>query len=251
MPGRRFKTAFILGAGLGMRLRPLTERCPKPLLEIAGRPIIAYAMDHLLGIGVERFIVNTHHCPEAYLRKFPDRQWNGRPIYFRHEPVLLDSAGGLKNIEDLLEDDQTILCYNADAMTDLPLQELLRLHTERQPEATLALRSSGSPLNVSINERNEICDIRHILGKPGVQSCFFASIYAVETSFLRHIEPGKPASIIPTFLQTLTQSPGSVLGAVIDKGYWQSPDSVEDYERMKLDAHVPERRGDEPHASSA
>jgi NDP-sugar pyrophosphorylase family protein len=115
MAGRRFKTAFILGAGLGMRLRPLTEQCPKPLLEIAGRPIITYAMDHLLSVGVDRFIVNTHHCPDAYLRKFPDRQWNGRPIVFRHEPVLLDSAGGLKNIEDLLEDDQTILCYNADA----------------------------------------------------------------------------------------------------------------------------------------
>ena len=47
LSGRRFKTAFILGAGLGMRLRPLTERCPKPLLEIGGRPIITYAMDHL------------------------------------------------------------------------------------------------------------------------------------------------------------------------------------------------------------
>ena len=53
---RRFKTAFILGAGLGTRLRPLTEECPKPLLEIGGRPIITYAMDHLLTAGVDRFI---------------------------------------------------------------------------------------------------------------------------------------------------------------------------------------------------
>jgi mannose-1-phosphate guanylyltransferase len=151
MTGRRFKTAFILGAGLGMRLRPLTERCPKPLLEIGGRPVITYAMDHLLSAGVERFIVNTHHCPDVYLQKFPDMQWRGAPILFRHEPVLLDSAGGLKNIENLLAEDQTILCYNGDAMTDLPLQGLLQLHAQKQPEATMVLRSSGSPLNVSIN----------------------------------------------------------------------------------------------------
>ena len=98
--GRRFKTAFILGAGLGTRLRPLTERCPKPLLEVGGRPVITYAMDHLLSIGVERFIVNTHYCPDVYLQKFPDRSWRGAPIIFRHEAVLLDTAGGLKNIED-------------------------------------------------------------------------------------------------------------------------------------------------------
>ena len=126
MAGRRFKTAFILGAGLGTRLRPLTERCPKPLLEIGGRPVITYAMDHLLSVGVERFIVNTHHCPEVYLQKFPDMQWRGVPIVFRHEPVLLDTAGGLKNIEDLLGEDQTILCYNGDIIADFPLQGLLR-----------------------------------------------------------------------------------------------------------------------------
>ena len=102
MKGRRFKTAFILAAGLGTRLQPLTEGCPKPLLEIGGRPIITYAMDHLLTVGVNRFVANTHHFAKAYSEKFPDGQWRGFPITFRHEPILLDTAGGLKNIEDLL-----------------------------------------------------------------------------------------------------------------------------------------------------
>jgi len=233
MGGRRFKTAFILGAGLGTRLLPLTERCPKPLLEIGGRPIITYAMDHLLGAGVERFIVNTHHCAEVYLQKFPDRQWRGAPIVFRHEPVLLDTAGGLKNIEDLLADDQTILCYNGDAITDLPLQGLLQFHAQRRPEITLVLRSSGSPLNVDIKERAEICDIRNALNNPGVQTCFFASVYAVETSVLRHIEPGRIESMASIFIRRIRESPGSVLGIVIDEGSWRSVDSVEEYEQMK------------------
>ena len=229
---RRFKTAFILGAGLGTRLRPLTERCPKPLLPVGGRPVITYVMDHLRKAGVDRFIVNTHHCPQTYEERFSDNRWQGVPIIFRHEPVLLDTAGGLKNIEDLLGEDGAIFCYNGDILSDFPLQKLIETHEMRRPEATLALRSAGPLLNVSIGENGEVCDVRYILGNAGVQRCLFTGIYIVETTLLRYVKEGV-GSIVPVFIERIKAKPGSVCGVVIDEGRWHDIGSIAEYEALK------------------
>ena len=241
----QIRTAFILGAGLGMRLRPLTENCPKPLLPVGGRPLITYAMDHCLSVGVSRFIVNTHHCAAAYDEAFSDRHWRGTPILFRHEPVLLDTAGGIKNIEDLLEeDDKTILVYNGDILSDLPLSRLLEAHAAAGCEVTLALRSNGPLRNVCLDTSTKICDFRDILGNMGVRRCLFTGISIVEKRFFRRLTPGKVESTIPVFAEMIRDAPGSVASAVIDEGSWEDIGDPEAY--AEIVATVPPLRYETP-----
>jgi NDP-sugar pyrophosphorylase family protein len=231
----QINTAFILGAGLGTRLRPLTENIPKPLLEIGGRPIITYAMEHLRAIGVQRFIVNTHHCAEKYAQTFPKGCWQDIPITFRHEPVLLDTAGGIKNVEDLITKDERIIVCNGDVITNMPIAPLIAKHFALKTEVTIALRSTGPLLNVNIDKDGFICDMRHTLKNPGIQSCLFAGIYIVEKTFLQRLKAGKRDSIVLPLIEIIKENPRSVGGVVIDDGYWHDVGTLDEYEKLKKD----------------
>ncbi|RQV98893.1 hypothetical protein EH220_02615, partial [bacterium] len=232
MKNYQIRTAFILGAGLGKRLRPLTENLPKPLLPVGGRPIITYAMDHCRTVGVERFIVNTHHCAEAYDRAFPGGSRQGMPILFRHEPVLLDTAGGLKNIEDLLEENETLLVYNGDILSDLPLSRLVTAHAAGGYEVTLVLRSDGPIRNVCLDAKGAICDIRDLVGNPGVRRCQFTGIFIAEKRFFRRLTAGKIESVVPVFVEMIRETQGSVGSVVIDDGQWLDIGDTETYMRI-------------------
>jgi mannose-1-phosphate guanylyltransferase len=233
MKSKQIKTAFILGAGLGTRLRPLSENIPKPLLEIGGRPMITYAMEQLRAAGVERFIVNTHHCADKYAGVFPKNNWEGIPITFRHEPVLLDTAGGIKNIEDLIIEDERIIVCNGDIITNMPLTPLIEKHFKLKTIVTLALRSSGPLLNVSIDQEGFVCDMRHILKNHGVMSCLFTGIYIVGKDFLKRLKAGKIESIVLPLVEMIKENPRSVGGVVIDNGYWHDVGTIEEYEKLK------------------
>ncbi|MBN1474177.1 MAG: nucleotidyltransferase family protein [Syntrophaceae bacterium] len=232
MQKKQIDTAFILGAGLGTRLRPLTENTPKPLLDIGGKPIITYAMAHLRAVGIKRFIVNTHHCAEKYTEAFPQNIYQGIPIIFRHEPVLLDTAGGIKNIEDLIATDERIIVYNGDIITNMPIELLIRKHFELKASVTLALRSSGPLLNVNVDEEGYVCDMRNILKNQGVKSCLFAGIYIVEKSFLKRLTAGKIESIVLPLVKMVEENPRSVGAVVIDDGSWYDVGTVAEYNKL-------------------
>src|SRR5690606_1565023 len=99
-----------------------------------------HAFAHLHGAGVREFVVNTHHLPEKWSAVLPDGNWNGCPVTLRHEPVLLETGGGLANVAGRLQGD-SFLVYNGDILTDLPLAPAIRHHREAGNLITVVLRS--------------------------------------------------------------------------------------------------------------
>lgn len=224
-------SAFLLGAGLGTRLRPLTEKLPKPLVPLGLRPLATYALDHLAAAGMRRCVINTHHCPSAWERAFPTSRHGELELTFRHEPVLLETGGGLKNIEDWLVDEEDLLIYNGDALSDLPLGELLAAHRQSGRAVTLALRSTGGPKHVQCSE-GILRDIRGALGGSNAPSYLFTGIYVVARRVLSWFRPGEIISVIPVFLERMRA--GEELGGVVlDAGRWLDLGTRESY----LEAH--------------
>ena len=229
----------MLAAGLGTRLRPLTEGLPKPLVPLGLKPLVTFAFDHLIAdLGAEEFIVNTHHCAEAYGEAFPTGEYRGRPLRFRHEPVLLDSAGGIKNIADLLDPaGGTLMVYNGDILTDLPLGPALAQHRAAGNEVTLILRSLDGPKHVAWDPASgRVLDIRNRLGSGLASEHALSCGYLIEPAFLERIPAGEPASVIPIFLDMIRRGE-PIGGALADEGQWRDLGTVPEYLRAHCELH--------------
>ena len=212
-------TAFVLGAGLGTRLKSLTLRRPKPLIPVCNRPLITYAFDHLLGVGVQRFVVNTHHCAEAYDSVFAEGSYRGAPVELRHEPDILETGGGIKNVEDLLGA-QPFIVYNGDILSDLPLDEVLRIHRERGDEVTMVLRSKDGPLEVAFDEASgRVTDVGRFFEPENHARFLFTGIYIVEAAFLARIAPAMKVSVVPIFREMI-RTRAALRAVVVDDGHW-------------------------------
>lgn len=210
-------TAFVLGAGLGTRLKTLTAHRPKPLIPVCNRLLITHAFDHLLEHGVERFVVNTHWKPDVYDLEFPDAEYAGAPLAFRHEPEILETAGGILNVQDLLGD-QPFIVYNGDILSTIPLDDAFRFHLQHEHEVTMVLRSKDGPLQVALDERTgRVTDIGGVPdGKPRY---LFTGIYLVSPTFLRRIPPATKVGVVPIF-RDMIRLGARLSGVIIDEGHW-------------------------------
>jgi NDP-sugar pyrophosphorylase family protein len=213
-------SAFVLGAGLGTRLRPLTNHLPKPMIRVFQKPLITFAFDHLNAVGVRNLIVNTHHLPDAYDEEFPYGIYGGVPVTFRHEPVLLETGGGIKNIQDLIAPDEPLIVYNGDILTDMPIATLVDAHAATGADVTIALRSNQGPLRVVFDEAtNRINGFGAGTTGPGEPNRLFSGVYVLGSAVFDYIEAGAVESIIPAFERMI--SDGRLVGGVtINEGAW-------------------------------
>lgn len=231
------RTAFVLCAGWGQRLQPLTDQVPKPLVPLCGVPLVEFALARIAALGVERIVINTHRLAGEFVRLFPrypePSEYAGVPVFFRHEPELLETAGGLKNVEDLLLPGP-VLVHNGDILTDLDLSALATAHEHSGALCTLALRSSGGPLQVGYDAvSGRVTDIRGELGSVAPRF-LYTGVCLVGEELLGRIPAGRPVSFVPVWLDAL-RAGGPIAGAVLDGGVWRDVGTVEEYQRAHAD----------------
>lgn len=220
----QIKQAFVLGAGLGTRLRPLTEELPKPLVPIFQKSLISFALDHLIDIGIDRIFINTHRLPEKFAEAFPENRYDGQTIHFVNEPVLLETGGGIKNIEAELGNDPFIT-YSGDVLTDIRLQPLVDEHFKRGNDVTLALRHTGLGSAVAFRD-SCVVDISNRYGVPGEFD--FANIAIWNPSVFEKIPPKEKISFIPILGDWIGHG-GKIGGVVLEEGKWFNLGSRAEY----------------------
>lgn len=175
----------LLAGGLGSRLRPLTDDCPKPLLEIGGKPILLTIIESLAKAGFNDFYIAVHYLSEQIKAYFGDgEQWDVR-IRYIEEKEPLGTAGAIGLLPDDLSD-LPILVMNGDILTQVDFQNLMRYHDEQQAYATLCVRQYEYqiPYGVVSLDEHTVTGIRE---KP-VQRCFSsAGIYVLDRGFVADI----------------------------------------------------------------
>ena len=228
--------AMILAAGEGMRLRPLTNKVPKPMLELGGRPLIAYLIDLLRSHGVRDIAINLHHKPEVIRAYLGDGSRFGVRITYSWEDVLLGSAGAVKKMEHFFDDSFFVLY--GDVLTDIDLSALADLHRSRRVSLTMALYLAEDPTRCGIVDIDDDGRVQRFLEKPQPQEVFSrwasAGIYVVEPDVLRLVPEGSffdfGADLIPLLLRE-----GALLCGYVRYSYFLDIGSWERYRQAQHD----------------
>lgn len=137
--------AFIFAAGLGTRLRPLTDSMPKALVEVGGMPAIQHVIERIKMAGIKDVVINVHHFPDM-VRNFFERNCNfGLNVKISDESeLLLDTGGGLYKALPLLGGDEPVLLHNADIVTDISLADMMSEYGADRPDALLLVSERAS-----------------------------------------------------------------------------------------------------------
>jgi len=183
--------ALVLAAGEGTRLRPLTLDRPKPMLPVAGRPVLEHIVRWLRSHGITQIAINLHHKPQAITDYFGDGRHFGVQIIYSFEESLLGTAGAARRLKDFLQG--TFLVVYGDVLTNLNLTTLLDFHRHKQGAVTMALYRVENPSACGLVGLDGNSRIIRFVEKPPPEEVFTdmanAGVLVVESGVLAHVPP--------------------------------------------------------------
>ncbi|HZW95081.1 MAG TPA: nucleotidyltransferase family protein [Candidatus Eremiobacteraceae bacterium] len=240
--------AMILAAGLGTRLRPLTNDRPKALVEVGGRTMLEITLSRLRQFGVREVIVNVHHLAEMVIDYLKANQNFGMYIEISHEEVVLDTGGGLKKAAQFLKDPpphskhKSFILHNVDVLSTIDLGRMVEFHSETGALATLAVRDRETSRYLVFDAKHQLCgrraghDQTPELVRPAAQahSWAFSGIHVISPHIFELITEEGAFSIINSYLRLAAQGE-NIVAFRDDKYYWRDLGRPENLKRAERD----------------
>jgi len=229
--------AMILAAGFGTRLRPLTDKVPKPMVPILNRPILEHTIHLLRSHGIHDITVNLHHLPEMITDTFGDGKEFGVQLHWSHEPEILGTAGGIKKAQQWL-DGESFLVINSDVVVDIDLTKVISFHKAQGSALTLVVREGDSPEQCDPIEVDDNDRIVHMVGASSMNMpddttrVLFTGIQVMEPEIFDRIPENKfygtTTDVFPGMLED-----GLSMFVYWHHGYWKDIGTIQNY----LDVH--------------
>jgi mannose-1-phosphate guanylyltransferase/phosphomannomutase len=237
--------AVVMAGGEGSRLRPLTIRRPKPMVPIAGKPVMEHILDLLKRHGITEVIVTVQYLANNIEDYFGDGAQFGMHITYSREDTPLGTAGSVKNAEEQLvahgpdEQEEPFIVISGDALTDYNLTDLVQFHKEKRSLATLLLAHVHNPLEYGVIITNEDGHITQFLEKPSWGEVFSdtinTGIYVLDPKILSYFEPNKPFDFSQELFPLMLRKGDPLYGYVAPRGYWCDVGNLSEYMRANAD----------------
>jgi NDP-sugar pyrophosphorylase family protein len=224
--------AMILAAGLGTRLRPLTDNRPKALVEVTGRTLLEITLRRLRAFGIHDVIVNVHHFAEMVADYLKRNDNFGMRIEISREDALLDTGGGLKKasrffLEDQAHSNESLLLHNVDVLSNIDLGRMLQFHHENQALATLAVQERETSRYLLFDEHGQLCGRRtegkppELVGAPhSTHAWAFSGVHVISPRLLSKLPEDSAFSIINSYLRLAAQGQ-KIVAFRADGYYWR------------------------------
>ena len=200
---------MIFAAGLGTRLYPITKDRPKALAPFGKTTLLGYNLHYLKDHGITDFVINTHHFANKIEEYLEENKYFGLNIKLSHEPELLDTAGGLAKASKLFADEEDVLLYNVDVISNINLMSVYKHHKENNAMATLAVRKRETSRYLLFDKNNRLVGWRNkstgeeIWCSSSIENAnefAFSGIHWVNKSIFTALSPAKE-SLVPFYLQ--------------------------------------------------
>ncbi len=242
--------AMVLAAGLGTRLRPLTDDRPKALVEVGGRTLLEITLTRLRDFGIHDVIVNVHHYADMVIDHVKAAGNFGMHIEFSREDVLLDTGGGLKKAAWFLVGDSSadshkeepFILHNVDVLSTIDLQRVAQLHKESKALATLAVQERKTSRYLLFDDQLQLCGRRFVKEEkteivrpaPHMTELAFTGIHVISPRIFPLLTEEGVFSIVPAYLRLSAQGE-KLLAFRADEYYWRDLGKPENIRQAEQD----------------